>query len=116
MRQVSRERAALNRGLRREAVAALYEVQPYCLRCGRADVELAGHERLGRAQGGNPAEPDCLVCSWCNTIFEDVPVAAAFDGWKFSRKHDRDPELTADQARDVYGRIVNFPIIKGAAA
>lgn len=110
MRAVSKQRAALNRGPRREAVAALYAVQPYCLRCGRADVELAGHERLGRAQGGNPAEPDCLLCARCNTLAEDCPVAAAFDGWKVSRKHDRDPELSADQARDVYGRIVTFPL------
>lgn len=85
MRAVSKKRARLNR-VRRGAVAALYESAPWCGRCGRSDVALAGHERLGRAQGGNPAEPDVLLCDPCNTWCEDNPREAAETGWKISRK------------------------------
>jgi hypothetical protein len=85
VRATSLKRARLNR-VRREAVAALYDAAPYCARCGRSDVPLAGHERLGRAQGGNPAQPDCLLCHRCNTWCEDNPREAAEAGWKISRK------------------------------
>jgi len=85
MRPESRRRARHNRA-RRAAVAELYEAAPWCARCGRSDVPLAGHERLGRAQGGNPAQPDCLLCHRCNTWCEDHPREAAETGWKISHK------------------------------
>jgi hypothetical protein len=85
MRAVSLRRQRENR-IRRKAEAALYEAAPWCARCGKTGVELHGHERLGRAQGGDPTDPDCLLCNDCNRWCEDFPVAAAACGWKVSRK------------------------------
>ena len=80
-----------------------------CARCKRTTY-VNGHERTGRAQGGNPAQPDCLLCTLCNGWAEDWPREAAFDGWKVSRKHDRDPQLAADEARDAHGGIYRFEV------
>jgi hypothetical protein len=85
MRALSRKRARAER-IRQHAVAALYAAAPFCARCGRGDVPLAGHERLGRAQGGDPTKPDCLLCHVCNTWCEDYPREAAETGWKLSKK------------------------------
>ncbi len=85
MRAVSVKRARLNRE-RRKAEAVLYDAAPWCAKCGATGVELHGHERLGRAQGGNPADPDDLLCNDCNTWCEDNPREAAESGWKISRK------------------------------
>lgn len=87
LRQVSAKRRAQN-NIRRIRVAALYEADPRCARCRRADVPLAGHERLARSQGGDPTNPDVLLCHECNTWCEDNPKAAAEAGWKVSRKYD----------------------------
>jgi hypothetical protein len=85
LRPVSAARRALNRR-RRGAEAALYEAAPWCALCGRTDVELHGHERLSRAQGGDPAVPDMLLCNGCNTYLEDHPRDAALAGLKISKK------------------------------
>ena|SRR5579875_215601 len=73
-----------------------------------------GHERLARSQGGDPTRPDCLLCPVCNTWCEDHPREAAWDGWKISRKHPHDPELSDGQARDVHGQVVTFAELVGA--
>lgn len=78
-----------------------------CARCLRT-AYVNGHERTGRAQGGNPAKPDCLLCTLCNGWAEDWPREAAFDGWKISRKHVRDPNLGPDEARNAHGGIHHF--------
>lgn len=88
LKQVSARRQAENK-VRRQVVAAMYAAQPWCGRCGRTDVALAGHEKLGRAQGGDPTRPDILLCDFCNTWCEDFPVEAAAAGWKISRKYPR---------------------------
>lgn len=88
MRSVSRKRARDNRQ-RRAAELALYEAAPWCAMCGKAGVELHGHERLGRAQGGDPTQPDCLLCNPCNEWCESNPREAAESGWKISKKYGR---------------------------
>lgn len=75
---------------RRKVVAAMYEARPWCARCGRTDVALAGHEKLGRAQGGDPTKPDVLLCDECNGWCEDHPLEAAAAGWKISRKYPKE--------------------------
>jgi hypothetical protein len=85
LRPMSRKRRALN-VTRRAAELALYEAAPYCAICGRSGIPLAGHERLGRAQGGDPSKPDVLLCGPCNTLCEDQPRIAALNGWKISKK------------------------------
>jgi hypothetical protein len=85
IRAVSAKRRADNR-VRRAAELALYDAAPFCALCGKAGVELHGHERLGRAQGGNPAEPDMLLCNPCNGWIEDNPRDAALAGLKVNRK------------------------------
>jgi len=85
LRAMSARRRALN-VRRRAAELALYDDAPFCAMCGHSDVPLSGHERLGRAQGGNPAEPDMLCCDVCNGWIEDNPRVAALNGWKISKK------------------------------
>jgi hypothetical protein len=85
IRAVSAKRRAENR-VRRAAELALYEASPFCALCGKSGIELHGHERLGRAQGGDPTKPDVLLCNSCNTLCEDQPRIAALNGWKISRK------------------------------
>ena len=115
MRAVSLQRRRVN-GTRRRAVTALYAAAPWCARCGNADVPLAGHERLGRSQGGNPADPDCLLCDPCNEYCENWPVAAAWTGWKVSGKWPRDPQLGPGEAFDISGRRVVFQTNEGKSA
>lgn len=105
--QSSRARAQRAPRAAAEAVLGRVGGLGVCARCLRT-TNVNGHERLGRAQGGDPAKPDCLLCVLCNTWCEDWPVEAAFDGWKISRKHDRDPLLAPDQARDAHGGIHQF--------
>jgi hypothetical protein len=107
MRAQSLVRRRVNRP-RAEAEEALYDTAPWCARCGRPGVELHGHERLSRAQGGTPAAPDCLLCNACNEYLEDFPAAAAWDGWKLSRKHARCPGLDPDEAFQLGGGIYTF--------
>ena len=107
MRAVSPGRRRVN-GTRRKAVEALYAAAPWCARCGKADVPLAGHERLGRSQGGDPADPDCLLCDPCNEWCEDFPISAAWNGWKVSDKHPRCPVLGPDEAWDLADNRVIF--------
>jgi hypothetical protein len=95
------ERAAAERSLGRRGT------QGTCRRC-RQHGYVNGHERRSRAQGGDPTRPDCLLCIPCNTWCEDNPAAAAFTGWKVSRKHNRAPHLTEHQAIDIYGQIITF--------
>jgi len=85
IRAISSRRRALN-VRRRAAELALYDDAPFCAMCGHGGVELHGHERLGRAQGGDPAVPDMLLCNRCNTWLEDHPRDAALAGLKISRK------------------------------
>lgn len=89
LRAVSLRRQRENRE-RRRVVAAMYEAQPWCARCGKTNVALAGHEMLGRSQGGDLTKPDVLLCNECNGWCEDHPVEAAAAGWKISRKHPRE--------------------------
>ena len=96
LRAVSRKRAAVNRA-RRLVVADIAGRQiatygyTFCERCKARNVPLAGHERLARAQGGDPTKPDMLLCHPCNSWCEDEPREAAETGWKISRKWDRTP-------------------------
>lgn len=85
IRPMSSRRRALN-VRRRKAEQALYDAAPWCAMCGKTGTELHGHERLGRAQGGDQANPDVLLCDRCNSWCEDNPRAAALAGWKVSRK------------------------------
>lgn len=107
MRAVSKKRDRLNR-VRRGAERALYDAMPWCARCCRVGVNLSGHERLGRAQGGDPANPDCLLCDLCQVWCEDRPELAALSGWKISRKHPHDPALNDGEAFDLNGDRVIF--------
>lgn len=104
MRPVSKKRAALNRE-RAKTVAEMKRDQDWCDRCG-LHVDTAGHERLARVHGGDITQPDDLLCNYCNGWAEDYPVQAAWDGWKVSGKHPRDPLLAVDEARDRYGNVV----------
>lgn len=72
---------------RRATEAALTAIRPGCWMCGRQDVEVHGHEILGRAQGGDPTKPDAMLCNPCNEMCEFQPILAAWYGWKTSRKH-----------------------------
>lgn len=71
---------------RKAAEAALAAIRPGCWMCGRQDVEVHGHEILGRAQGGDPTKPDALLCNRDNELCESEPILAAWFGWKRSRK------------------------------
>lgn len=85
---VSAKRARENRQRTRN-VNAMRAIDPSCAMCGRADVPTFGHEKLGRAQGGDFVNPDVLLCNPCNSWCEDNPKAAAEQGWKISRKYPR---------------------------
>lgn len=74
-------------------------------------MPVSGHERLGRAQGGDILAPDCLLDDLCNGWCEDNPIIAAWTGWKISSKHPHSPELTIGQAWDVDGRVVEFAVL-----
>jgi 5-methylcytosine-specific restriction endonuclease McrA len=110
--QVSPARRAENQ-VRRDVVAALRAAQEatfgytYCERCKRRGT-VHGHEILARAHGGSITDPANirLLCNPCNGWCEDDPPRAAWDGWKISGKHDRDPALLPGQVRDINGRIV----------
>ncbi len=73
-------------------------------------MPVHGHERLGRAQGGDILRPDALVCDPCNSSFEDEPRLAAWRGWKISSKWPHDHTLTSNQAWDLAGNIVEFTV------
>ena len=107
---ISRKRIVLNAS-RRQVVSAMREaVAGRCARCHRSDVPVHGHERLGRAQGGDILQPDCLLCPECNGWCEDQPIVAAFTGWKLSGKWTHDPALLSTQAVDLYGNVVDFTV------
>lgn len=93
MRAVSLKRAAENRE-RSKVVKALKAEQIWCSRC-RDVGDLDGHEIKGRGQRGSITDPNNIVlfCKPCNSLVEDEPIKAAWDGWKISGKHDRDPSL-----------------------
>jgi hypothetical protein len=78
-----------------------------CARCG-VWGPVNGHERLSRAQGGDPTKPDCLLCVPCNTWCEDEPALAAWVGWKISRKHPRSDNLAANEAFNIMAGRVTF--------
>lgn len=94
---------------RAKAEAALGRVDGcgVCAHCGLYG-KVAGHERRSRSQGGDPTKPDCLACNFCNGNFEDEPIWAAWNGWKISRKHPRDPDLAPNEARRFDGAIHTF--------
>lgn len=107
---VSRKRMVLN-AQRKIVVSAMVEaVAGRCARCHRDDGPVHGHERLGRAQGGDILTPDCLLCPECNTWCEDQPIVAAFTGWKISGKHSHDGALLSSQAIDLFGNLVEFTV------
>lgn len=108
MRYMSRKRQRQVSRSRRERTLELLYAAPWCARCCATNAPLAGHERRSRAQGGNPAQPDCLLCDTCNTWCEDNPTMAAWTGWKLSRKHPHDPKLRDDEAENLNGEIVVF--------
>lgn len=85
LRPVSAQRRS-EQPARKAAEAVLFELRPWCWKCGRADVELHGHEITGRAQGGDPTDPDCLLCNPCNSWAEHKNLDAIWLGWKVSRK------------------------------
>lgn len=84
-----------------------------CARCS-SRYKVFGHERLGRAHGGDILAPEALLCNVCNGWCEDNPIAAAWDGWKVSTKHPHDPALTIGQARDIFGNIIDFEVTRTA--
>lgn len=87
MRAVSLKRQRVNR-VRREVVAALYEVAPWCARCGRGGVPLDAHELLSRARGGSitdPANIRLLCREPCHRWVTEHPAEAAAEGWALSR-------------------------------
>jgi hypothetical protein len=110
--QVSPGRRAENQ-VRRPVITKLRAAQvatfgyTYCERCKRRG-HVDGHEILARAHGGSitDAANIRLLCRPCNGWCEDDPIPAAWDGWKASAKHDRDPALMPGQVRDINGRIV----------
>lgn len=81
----------------------------FCQRCRRRG-QVNGHELLSRAQGGSITDPANirLVCDVCNGWFEDNPIPAAWDGWKNSGKHPRDPSLPPGWCRTVYGSVIGY--------
>jgi len=81
VRYRSRKREAVYRE-RRVNEQALYDLTPFCARCGRTNLPLSGHELVNRGRGGDPAKPDMLLCDLCNTWCEDNPREAAEQGWK----------------------------------
>lgn len=81
-----------------------------CARCGRDTEPIHGHERVGRAQGGDILQPDCLLCTVCNGWCEDEPRLAAWTGWKVSSKWPHDHTLTSAQAWALDGSIVEFTV------
>lgn len=91
LRAQSKKRQRENR-LRVQAEVLLAEISVAqfgavcCARCGLVKP-VNGHEKLGRAQGGDPTRPDVLLCRECNTWCEDQPREAAATGWKVSRKY-----------------------------
>lgn len=112
---VSRKRAKVN--VQRRVVVSAMRVAAAgrCARCHRGDVEVHGHERRGRAQGGSILKPECLLCNECNGWCEDNPVKAAHTGWKVSGKHGHAPELGIGQAYALDGTIVDFGLTEEAA-
>lgn len=107
MRPISAKRA--REGVQRTRVQqAMRAGASWCARCGRTGVDLFGHERLARSQGGNWLEPDCLLCNDCNGWCEDNPQVAAWTGWKISSKWPQDPALEIGQAWDLRGVRVVF--------
>ena len=109
MKPQTAKRASGNRA-RRVAETALGRDEDgmgSCWNCGRFTY-VNGHERLGRSQGGDPTNPDCLLCVPCNRWCEDNPMDAAFEGWKISGKHARDPALEPWQAWNINNIIVTF--------
>lgn len=108
---------AKDNGLRRKVVSAMRLAgQGRCARCGRRDQPVYGHERLGRAQGGDILQPDCLLCNDCNGWCEDAPKIAAWTGWKVSSKWPHDHTLTSSQAWALDGSIVEFTVPDEAVA
>jgi hypothetical protein len=105
---VSRKRVQDNRQRTIVVNAMRLAAEGRCARCGRADVVVHGHERLGRSQGGNPVAPDCLLDNFCNEWCESHPQIAAWTGWKVSSKWPHDPQLEVGQAVDLFGNIVQF--------
>lgn len=113
MRSVSPKRAKLNRDrVKAEAILGRDKTQGQCACCGLYGY-VNGHERRARSQGGDPANPDCLACPMCNELFEMEPRWAAWNGWKLSRKYDRDPKLALNQARRLDESIHVFPAVRG---
>ena len=112
MRPVSEKRAKEG-AARTRAVRRLRALGDRCARC-YSPYRLSGHERRGRAQGGDPTQPDCLLCSVCQTWCEDNPIEAAALGWKLSRKHPRSHLLAPDQAIRTDGSIYTFPALEAA--
>lgn len=103
-------------GIRRQVVSAMrLACAGRCARCGRGDVPVHGHERLGRAQGGDILAPDCLLCNDCNGWCEDNPQIAAWTGFKISSKWPHDHTLTSSQAWALDGSIVEFTVAEQVA-
>jgi hypothetical protein len=92
---VSATRRRINQE-RRVVVAGMRGLAPWCARCGRSDVVVHGHERTGRAQGGDITRPDDLLCNHCNEWAESFPILAAWQGWKNSRKNPTAQCITDD--------------------
>lgn len=106
---VSAKRMVLNRKRTKVVSAMRLATDGRCARCG-STYQVFGHERLGRAHGGDILAPEALLCNLCNGWCEDAPIQAAWDGWKVSPKHPHDPSLSIGQARDITGRVVDLTI------
>lgn len=110
IRAVSAKRRRVNTERRKVVSAMRAASRGRCARCNRNDLPTHGHERLARSQGGDILNPDCLLCTRCNTWCEDHPRAAAYTGWKISGKHPHSAALELGQAVDLEGRIVTFTV------
>lgn len=83
-----------------------------CARCGRFG-EVHGHELRNRSHGGDPADPDCLLCNRCNSDIENDSAPGnrervCWAGWKIDPRYPHDPVLQVGQAWALDGSLVIF--------
>jgi hypothetical protein len=92
---------------RREAELGKVAGVGVCAMCGRHG-EVHGHELDPAGYGKRWANPDVLLCNLDNSMVEDMPISAAWNGWKRSTKHPRDPLIPDGAARRADGSFHYF--------